>query len=227
MPGSPLLKRLRWRFIAIVEVAAGLGLALLGRSPAANMLTGAGIGVAAGGVVTWIVAPAMSAKTHAGAVMKAQLAAYRRTLQMTFAEARSMDDAVGSPRLGWLETPDQALVWGIALGLRRDIEALFARTAEDLRRGAPTAGAVRQDGPAEDLRQGEPTAGLPCAQGLLAARPYAPAWYQLSSASGAADPTSPGDGPEPGLPESLVDPAAMFAGIEAIGSVREPSGGHR
>ena len=243
LAGLPLLKRLRWRFIAIVEVAAGLGLALLGRSPAASMLTGAGIGVAAGGVVTWIVAPAMSAKTHAGAVMKAQLAAYRRTLQMTFAEARSMDDAVGSPRLGWLETPDQALVWGIALGLRRDIEALFARTAEDLRRGAPTAGAVRQDGPAEDLRQGEPTAGAVrqgplaedlrrvhgrCrAQGPLAARPYAPAWYRLSSASGAADPTPPGDGPEPGLPESLVDPAAMFAGIEAIGSVREPSGGHR
>ena len=37
------------------------------------------------------------------------LAAYRRTLQKTFEQARSMNQVVDSKVLPWLETPDQAV----------------------------------------------------------------------------------------------------------------------
>jgi hypothetical protein len=71
----------------------------------------------------------MPARTAEGAMMTAQLAAYRRTLQRTLGGASSIEDAVGSTGLAWLETPDQVLAWGVALGLRPEIEALLARTS--------------------------------------------------------------------------------------------------
>ena len=62
--------------------------------------------------------------------MKAQLAAYRRTLEATFGQRDDPRRRRRCHRLPWLETPDQALVWGMALGLRKDIEAVMARTAK-------------------------------------------------------------------------------------------------
>jgi hypothetical protein len=166
LAGLPLMRRLRWRLTAANEIVAGGAHAVLGMALAkgttADAVTGAGIGVAAGGVLTWLVAPAMAARTREGAVMKAQLAAYRRTLQLTFAQARSMDQAVTASGLPWLETPDQALVWGIALGLRADIEALLARTAGDLR------------------QEGSPPAA------------YAPAWYSAGTPTAQGAPTAAG-----------------------------------
>ena len=35
--------------------------------------------------------------------------------------------------LSWLETPDQAVVWGTALGLQGDIEDVLKRSLEDVR----------------------------------------------------------------------------------------------
>ena len=58
-----------------------------------------------------------------GAMIRAMLAAYRRTLEKTMAQARSMDQVVDEAGLDWLETPDQAVVWGTALGLQKEIEA--------------------------------------------------------------------------------------------------------
>ncbi len=193
--GLPFFKRLRWRLTAVGEVVLGGIAAWLGTSLGADVLVGLGAGLAVGGLATWLVAPAMAVKTHEGAVMKAQLAAYRRTLGLTFAQAQSFDDAAARSGLHWLETPDQALVWGIALGLRTDIEALLARTADAVRLGQPAGG-------------------------------YAPAWFSappdVSRALPAAGPGA-GVGATPAaagaaLPASLADPAAMFAGIEAIGS---------
>ena len=39
----------------------------------------------------------------------------------------------------WLETPDQAVVWGVALGLHEEVERVFDRTLDDLRTGAATS----------------------------------------------------------------------------------------
>ena len=44
----------------------------------------------------------------AGAMQRAWLAAYRRTLEKTMEQARSMDQVVKDSGLDWLETPDQA-----------------------------------------------------------------------------------------------------------------------
>jgi hypothetical protein len=137
----------------------------------------------------------MAAISREGSMMKAQLAAYRRTLQASFGGASSLDQ-VTTDRLPWLETPDQTLVWGVALGLRRDIEALLARTAKLLASGGGSA------------------------------TMYAPAWYAAGAPSGAAAASGAGGGAAsslggPGaLPASVEDAAAMFAGIEAIGSER-------
>ena len=199
--GLPLLKRLRWRLIGAAEVGVAVLLAAAGSALAADTLVALGGGVAAGGAVTYLVAPAMASKTPAGAEMRAQLAAYRRTLEMTFSQARSMDEVVAAHRLTWLETPDQALVWGVALGLQHDIEALLARTA--------------------DLLQ----------QGHGSATTYVPTWYgsapvatptagDVPPGGPARDGVSPGPpGPAGPAPHAAVGTArAMFEAIEAIGS---------
>jgi hypothetical protein len=90
----------------------------------------------------------------AGAVIVAMLAAYRRTLQKTMEQARSMQQVVQEAQLPWLETPDQAVVWGTALGLQTDIEQVLARSAEDARAG------------------------------VTAYNPWLPAWYGTSTGSG-------------------------------------------
>jgi hypothetical protein len=177
------MKRLRWRLTGLAEIGLAIAVAAVGSVARADVLIGLAGGIGAGGLVTYLAAPAMTAKTREGAEMKAQLAAYRRTLKLTFDQARTMDDAVTSSGLKWLETPDQGLVWGMALGLRREIEALLARTADDLRQGRGAAA-------------------------------YVPAWYAPVAAGG----------PPPGarvVPAAVGEAAAMFAGIEAIGSERD------
>ena len=67
-------------------------------------------------------AQGMPSVTMPGAMVRAMLAAYRRTLQKTMEQARSMQQVVDEAGLAWLETPDQAVVWGTALGLQGEIE---------------------------------------------------------------------------------------------------------
>ena len=85
----------------------------------------------AAGIVILIIARSMPARTMAGAMIYAMLAAYRRTLQKTMEQARSMQQVVDEAKLDWLQTPDQAVVWGTALGLQTDIEQVLSRSAED------------------------------------------------------------------------------------------------
>ena len=105
-----------------------------------------------GGIVVIGFAQAMPAVTMSGAMVRAMMAAYRRTLQKTMAQARSMDQVVAEAGLDWLDTPDQAVVWGTALGLQSEIEGVLSRSLEDVQQGRAT-GAV----------------------------PYFPIWYQNSS----------------------------------------------
>ena len=57
-------------------------------------------------------------------------------------QARSMDEVVAESGLRWLETPDQAVVWGTALGLEHQIEEVLARSLDDVRDGRATSGAT-------------------------------------------------------------------------------------
>ena len=123
-----ITRRLPWRALGVVEVVVGIVVAAVA-SPGPNIAVGIGLGIAGGGVATWLIAPAMASKTMEGAVMKAQLSAYRRTLQATFTSARVLDDSLKPNGMTWLETPDQVLVWGVALGLRDEIVDLLRRSA--------------------------------------------------------------------------------------------------
>jgi hypothetical protein len=128
IPKLAILTRLPWYGVAGAEVIAGIAVAALaGASGEAQQALGGGM--ALGGIATYLIGQRMPALTMEGAVMKAQLAAYRRTLGMTFDSASSLAGVVASRRIPWLDTPDQTLVWGIALGLRHNLEALMARTA--------------------------------------------------------------------------------------------------
>jgi hypothetical protein len=50
-------------------------------------------------------------------------------------QSRSMDQVVADAGLDWLDTPDQAVVWGTALGLEHEIEAVLERSLEDVKDG--------------------------------------------------------------------------------------------
>ena len=75
-------------------------------------------------------------------MIRAMLAAYRRTLEKTMAQARSMDQVVDEAGLDWLETPDQAVVWGVALGLEKKVEGVLERSLDDLKAGRAPVGST-------------------------------------------------------------------------------------
>ena len=112
----------------VIALIAGLNIPFSG-------LTLIGVGAIAGGIVVIGFAQAMPAVTMSGAMVRAMMAAYRRTLQKTMAQARSMDQVVAEAGLDWLDTPDQAVVWGTALGLQSEIEGVLSRSLEDVQQG--------------------------------------------------------------------------------------------
>ena len=68
------------------------------------------------------------------------LKAYRRTLQKTMDQARSMGEVIQQPEIAKLaDTPDKAVVWGMALGLHDEVAAVLARGLEEQRKatGSP------------------------------------------------------------------------------------------
>jgi hypothetical protein len=71
--------------------------------------------------------------TKEGSMIRAMLAAYRRTLEKTMAQARSMDEVVTTSAIPLIESPDDAVAWGVALGLQGEVERVLERTAEDAR----------------------------------------------------------------------------------------------
>ena len=132
----------RWLTRAILAGVAG-GLAVVGgvSIPASGLLV-IGIALVVAAIVVGILARSMPAVTLPGAMIRAMLAAYRRTLKKTMDGARSMDQVVTEAGLPWLETPDQAVVWGTALGLHAEIEAVLGRALDDEREGRVAPGTV-------------------------------------------------------------------------------------
>ena len=143
----------RWVGRGALAVVAGIIAVVAGLNIPMSGLTLIGAAAIAGGIVVVILSRAMPAVTMAGSMVRAMLAAYRRTLEKTMAQARSMDQVVEEAGLDWLDTPDQAVVWGTALGLQSEIEGVLGRSLEDVREG----------------------------RSMAATPPYFPAWYQTSS----------------------------------------------
>jgi len=149
----------RWTGRATAALIAGfVGGIIAFNLPSQGLLILSGA-VAAAGVVMFLIARVMPARTMAGAMIYAMLAAYRRTMQLTMTQARSMNQVIAEPRLAWLETPDQAVVWGVALGLQREVEEVLERSAEDARAG------------------------------VTAHSPWLPLWYGSGAGSGSGGPS--------------------------------------
>ena len=128
MPG-PSIMRMSGIGIGLMVLGAGaiwLGIAV--PMSGAVMLGGALI---LGGAGTFLFGRAMSQRTPNGAYVDAMLTAYRRTLRKTMEQARSMTEVVEQPDIAKLaDTPDKAVVWGMALGLHDEVAALLARGLE-------------------------------------------------------------------------------------------------
>jgi uncharacterized membrane protein YgcG len=132
----------RWSVGGIGVIGAGIAAGIAGFNLPSDglVVVAAGLGVA--GVVLFTLARSMPARTMPGAMIRAMLEAYRRTLEKTMAQARSMGEVVATSAIPLVESPDDAVVWGVALGLQEDVERVLERTAEDLRTGGTTAGYV-------------------------------------------------------------------------------------
>jgi uncharacterized membrane protein YgcG len=130
---SPAKVTQRWITRGLLVGGAGVALLVLGFNAPSNGLLLVGVAGIAGGLVLLALARAMPAVTISGAMTRSWLSAYRRTLAKTMAQARSMQQVVDEAGLAWLDTPDQAVVWGLALGLEQEVEEVLDRTMDDVR----------------------------------------------------------------------------------------------
>jgi uncharacterized membrane protein YgcG len=174
--------------VASIALVAGLSVPFSGLT----LIGAAGI---AGGIVVVLFARSMPAVTMSGAMIRAMLAAYRRTLQKTMAQARSMQQVVSEAGLAWLDTPDQAIVWGTALGLQHEIEGVLSRSLEDVQRG--------QSG------------------GVI---PWFPIWYQGSTGASLLGAGAGGSGGSLFSNSGIPDIGGMMSSLGTIGNSPASSG---
>ncbi len=128
-------------------VLRGIGVAVLGgialfagvNMPSDGLVV-VGVGLLIAGGVLLVLSRSMPSRTMPGAMIRAMLEAYRRTLQKTTAQARSMGEVVETSAIPLIESPDDAVVWGVALGLQDEIERVLDRTSDDLKAGRATSG---------------------------------------------------------------------------------------
>jgi hypothetical protein len=132
----------RWVVIGVVELLAAAGLVFLGYTIPMSGLTLFGAALGVGGIGTLALGTAMSQRTPQGAYVDAMLKAYRRTLAKTLDQARNMNEVATEPTVRVLaDTPDKAVVWGIALGLHQQVAEVLRRGLEDVRAGQRVDGA--------------------------------------------------------------------------------------
>ena len=132
---APAKVAARWAGRGVLEAVGGAIALFAGFMIPFSGLVVLGGGLFVAGIATTILSQAMPARTMAGATIRAMLAAYRRTLQKAMEQARSMIQVVDAAKLAWIETPDQAMVWAVALGLEQDAEEVLKRSVEDQRQG--------------------------------------------------------------------------------------------
>jgi hypothetical protein len=105
-----------------------------------------------------------------------------------------MQQVVQEAHLDWLETPDQAVVWGTALGLHREVEEVLGRSAEDAQHGVTTY------------------------------NPWLPAWYASSSSYGGQNAGFAGIAPGLMSSGALPDFNGMMNVLGTIGNSPSSSG---
>ncbi len=186
----------RWVGKGILAIVAGGAAIFLGVNLPASGLTIIGGAAIAGGIVVCLFAPSMPSVTMPGAMVRAMLAAYRRTLEKTMQQARSMQQVVDQAGLTWLETPDQAVVWGTALGLQGSIESVLQRSLEDVQQ-----------------------------QPQLASSTYFPVWYRTSDGSSFASGLASGSGGSIFSASPVPDLGGMMSALGTIGNSPASSGG--
>jgi uncharacterized membrane protein YgcG len=186
----------RWTAKGVLAIVAGVVALIAGINVPISGLVAIGAATVAGGLVVVGFAQRMPSVTMPGAMVRAMLAAYRRTLQKTMEQARSMQQVVDEAGLDWLETPDQAVVWGTALGLQGEIEDVLKRSLEDVRR--------------------EPS---------LASATYFPAWYSTSDGVSAARGVAAGSGASLFSGSAVPDFGGMMSALGTIGNSPSSSGG--
>ena len=130
---------IRWVVRGALAIVGGAGLLFLAFQIPMSGLAIVGGALIIGGVILLLLSRLMPAVTMPGAMIRAQLAAYRRTLKKTMEQSRSMDQVVADAGLEWLDTPDQAIVWGTALGLQDEIEKVLERSLDDVKDGRAAA----------------------------------------------------------------------------------------
>jgi uncharacterized membrane protein YgcG len=163
---TPLITR--WVVIGVGEVVLG-GIAIFGGyAIPMSGLTLLGVALGIGGIVTAALGSAMSQRTPQGAYVDAMLKAYRRTLKKTLELARNMNEVVADPGVRVLaDTPDKAVVWGIALGLHREVAAVLERGLADARTTATATAAYYPLWLGSDGRSGMAAGGFGGAGGGL------------------------------------------------------------
>jgi hypothetical protein len=186
----------RWVARGTIAIVLGVVAAVVGFNVPISGLVLIGGGAIAGGVVILLFAGSMPSVTMPGAMIRAMLAAYRRTLHKTMEQARSMQQVVDEVALDWLETPDQAVVWGTALGLQGDIEAVLKRSLEDLDAGR-----------------------------TMASSTYFPGWYHTSDGSSFASAAAAGSGGSIFSGSGVPDVGGMMSALGTIGNSPSSSGG--
>jgi hypothetical protein len=107
-----------------------------------------------------------------------------------------MQQVVDEAGLEWLDTPDQAVVWGTALGLQSEIEDVLSRSIDDVKAG----------------RAAETNA-------------YFPVWYQTSSGSAFMGAGSSGSGGGLFSDSGIPDIGGMMSSLGSIGDSPSSSGG--
>jgi hypothetical protein len=113
------------------------------------------------------------------------------------AQSRSMQQVVDEAGLTWLDTPDQAVVWGTALGLQGDIEGVLSRSLEDVQAGRTSSGVL----------------------------PYFPYWYQTSSGTPFLGSGAGGSGSSLFSDSGIPDVGGMMSALGTIGNSPASSGG--
>jgi len=185
----------RWSFRGGVVFVLGIVALVVGYNVPSTGLELLGVAVVVAGIAIFIIARTMPQRTMAGAMAYAMLAAYRRTLHKTLEQSRSMDQVVAARTVPWLQTPDQAVVWGVALGLHKEVEDVLQRSLDDMRHGSASV------------------------------LPYFPLWYSGGSGLSADGPAGGGGfAPGVFSSGALPDFGGMMSALGTIGNSPSSSG---
>jgi uncharacterized membrane protein YgcG len=184
----------RWGLVGGLEIVAACVVVFVWLFVMASALFVLAVSLGVAGVVTLCITPFMPARTRQGSILYAQLSAYKRSLGLTMAASGSMQEVVLRHAVPWITTPDQAMVWGAAFGLNRELDLVLSRTLAS--------------GPAGE----EYVAGPPA---------WTPSWWMYSSGHSHSE-GSGSSGGHAGLYSStpFPDPGSIMA---ALGSISSPS----